>query len=90
METAPLIVNDPRDGSDEKKNTKHKVQTYLAKFQRCGNLLPVRYEIAIFTSLGFLISFALRCNFGASVVAMTRNHTKFYSDGTPAYVQVMV
>ncbi|KAI3386450.1 hypothetical protein SNEBB_011487 [Seison nebaliae] len=36
-----------------------------------------RYQIAFMASLGFLISFGIRCNMGVAIEEMTRNITKF-------------
>jgi hypothetical protein len=44
--------------------------------------MPVRYQTAFLSSLGFLISFGIRCNMGVSVVAMTHNKTEKYPNGT--------
>ncbi|CAF1638024.1 unnamed protein product, partial [Adineta ricciae] len=44
--------------------------------------MPVRYQTAFLSSLGFLISFGIRCNMGVSVVAMTHNETERLPNGT--------
>ncbi|CAF3395944.1 unnamed protein product [Rotaria socialis] len=44
--------------------------------------MPIRYQTAFLSSLGFLISFGIRCNMGVSVVAMTHNETEKLSNGT--------
>ncbi|CAF1315292.1 unnamed protein product [Rotaria sordida] len=44
--------------------------------------MPVRYKTAFLSSLGFLISFGIRCNMGVSVVAMTHNETEKFPNGT--------
>ncbi|CAF0800069.1 unnamed protein product [Adineta steineri] len=44
--------------------------------------MPVRYQTAFLSSLGFLISFGIRCNMGVSVVAMTHNETEKLPNGT--------
>ena len=35
-----------------------------------------RYQMAILSSLGFLISFGIRCNMGVAIVKMTKNETE--------------
>ncbi|CAF4376319.1 unnamed protein product, partial [Rotaria sp. Silwood2] len=44
--------------------------------------MPIRYQTAFLSSLGFLISFGIRCNMGVSVVAMTHNETEKLPNGT--------
>ena len=34
-----------------------------------------RYQMALLSSVGFLISFGIRCNMGVAIVQMTRNET---------------
>lgn len=50
--------------------------------------MPVRYQTAFLSSLGFLISFGIRCNMGVSVVAMTHNETEKFPNGTIKSVRV--
>lgn len=50
--------------------------------------MPVRYQTAFLSSLGFLISFGIRCNMGVSVVAMTHNETEKYPNGTIKLIKV--
>ena len=40
-----------------------------------------RYQIALLSSLGFLISFGIRCNMGVAVVVMVHNQTKVDEHG---------
>ena len=35
-----------------------------------------RYQIALLSSVGFLLSFGIRCNMGVAVLEMTKNETK--------------
>lgn len=37
--------------------------------------IPKRYQIALLSSLGFLVSFGIRCNMGVAVVVMVHNRT---------------
>jgi hypothetical protein len=41
----------------------------------CYNM-SMRYKLAFMSSLGFLISFGIRCNMGVAVVVMVHNQTK--------------
>ncbi len=50
--------------------------------------MPVRYQTAFLSSLGFLISFGIRCNMGVSVVAMTHNETEKLPNGTIKLIKV--
>jgi hypothetical protein len=38
--------------------------------------IPKRYQIALMSSLGFLVSFGIRCNMGVAVVVMVHNRTE--------------
>jgi ACS family sodium-dependent inorganic phosphate cotransporter-like MFS transporter 6/7/8 len=51
--------------------------------------MPVRYQTAFLSSLGFLISFGIRCNMGVSVVAMTHNETEKLPNGTVKLIKVI-
>ena len=42
-------------------------------FSRCQ--CTTRYSIAMLSSLGFLISFGIRCNMGVAIIQMTANET---------------
>ena len=33
--------------------------------------MPKRYQIALLSSIGFLISFGIRCNLGVAIIKMT-------------------
>lgn len=37
----------------------------------CDAFISKRYQIAILSSLGFLISFGIRCNLGVAIIKMT-------------------
>jgi MFS transporter, ACS family, solute carrier family 17 (sodium-dependent inorganic phosphate cotransporter), member 6/7/8 len=50
--------------------------------------MPVRYQTAFLSSLGFLISFGIRCNMGVSVVSMTHNETEKLPNGTLRLIKV--
>jgi hypothetical protein len=50
--------------------------------------MPIRYQTAFLSSLGFLISFGIRCNMGVSVVAMTHNETEKFPNGTVKLIKV--
>lgn len=42
----------------------------------CCNNISKRYTIAIMASVGFVISFGIRCNMGVAIVKMISNHTE--------------
>lgn len=48
---------------------------FLYSIIPCLNMSK-RYQIAFLSSLGFLISFGIRCNMGVAVVFMVHNQTK--------------
>ena len=52
--------------------------------------MPIRYQTAFLSSLGFLISFGIRCNMGVSVVAMTHNETEKLPNGTIKLIKVIL
>lgn len=57
----------------------------------CCNLTK-RYTIAVLSSIGFLISFGIRCNMGVAIVKMISNHTetgKSEFDWTPETIGVV-
>lgn len=37
----------------------------------CDTFLSKRYQIAVLSSIGFLISFGIRCNLGVAIIKMT-------------------
>ena len=45
-----------------------------------------RYQIAFMSSLGFLISFGIRCNMGVAVVVMVHNQTKIDKYGNKTFI----
>ena len=64
--------------------------TDRSRFACLKSLKPmsIRYRMAFLSSLGFLISFGIRCNMGVSVVAMTHNETEILSNGTMKLIKV--
>ena len=71
-------------------NNKLRRSKYLSSIRRRFPVIPIRYEIAFLTSLGFIISFGLRCNMGVSVIAMTHDQTEKLSNGTVRIIKVGV
>ena len=51
----------------------------------CYNMTK-RYQIAFLSSLGFLISFGIRCNMGVAVVVMVHNQTKTDKYGNKTFI----
>ena len=71
--------------------TSSKYGSYIpSRFQIIDSIrtMPVRYQTAFISSLGFLISFGIRCNMGVSVVAMTHNETERLPNGTLKVIKV--
>lgn len=56
------------------KNPKSYVPLPFVSSLPCFNMSK-RYQIAFLSSLGFLISFGIRCNMGVAVVVMAHNKT---------------
>lgn len=44
--------------------------------KNCSCKCPQRYAIAFLSSVGFIISFGIRCNMGVAIVTMTKNGTE--------------
>ncbi|XP_070199239.1 vesicular glutamate transporter 1-like [Littorina saxatilis] len=61
------------DGEEPIIKKKHIVPD-LCSCMRCN--CARRYQIALLSSVGFLLSFGIRCNMGVAVLEMTKNETK--------------
>ena len=73
------------------KTTRHGSSKYIpSRFRLLNSIrqMPIRYQTAFLSSLGFLISFGIRCNMGVSVVAMTHNETEKFPNGTIKLIKV--
>ncbi len=96
-------THNPQDYSelDEDNNSQRRIKTIPATASKYGSsgysriplvnkikTMPVRYQTAFLSSLGFLISFGIRCNMGVSVVAMTHNDTEKFPNGTVNVIKV--
>jgi hypothetical protein len=86
---------------DDKLNSHRRIKTIPAESSNYGSYgysriplvnrirtMPIRYQTAFLSSLGFLISFGIRCNMGVSVVAMTHNETEKLPNGTVKLIKV--
>ncbi|CAF3712782.1 unnamed protein product [Rotaria sp. Silwood1] len=86
---------------DEYGNQRQRIKTIPATSSNSGSYgysripfvnsiksMPIRYQTAFLSSLGFLISFGIRCNMGVSVVAMTHNETEKLSNGTVRLIKL--
>ena len=85
-----LIENDNRT-QHQYSRTIPKISSYIPsrfRFIDSTRTMPIRYKIAFLSSLGFLISFGIRCNMGVSVVAMTHNETDKFPNGTSKLIKV--
>jgi hypothetical protein len=49
-------------------------------------MIPKRYQIAFLSSLGFLISFGIRCNMGVAVVVMVHDQVKYDKHGNKTII----
>ncbi len=52
-----------------------KTHSILKRMPPCPCEISKRYTIAMMSSLGFLISFGIRCNMGVAILQMTSNRT---------------
>ena len=86
---------------DDERNQQRRIKTIPATSANYGSYgysripfvnsirnMPVRYQTAFLSSLGFLISFGIRCNMGVSVVSMTHNETERLPNGTLKLIKV--
>lgn len=69
------------DENSIRRNTKNPNSYIPSRFEFIYSIFPClnmskRYQIAFLSSLGFLISFGIRCNMGVAVVVMVHNQTK--------------
>jgi hypothetical protein len=67
------------------KNEKYYIQPCLSMLS-----LQKRYQIAFLSSIGFLISFGIRCNMGVAVVVMVHNRTVMGKDGNMTFIVSIV
>lgn len=65
-------------GSEMQDHPKHSTAT-LSKYMEpncpCCRNMSKRYTVAVLSSIGFLISFGIRCNLGIAIVEMVSNTT---------------
>ncbi|KAL7675953.1 hypothetical protein ACOME3_002212 [Neoechinorhynchus agilis] len=66
---------DPKGGIDQSPLSKSNSCVCLVIDEMILKRMPVRYRLAYMISLGFVISFGIRCNMGVAVVAMIENRT---------------
>ncbi|CAF0756582.1 unnamed protein product [Brachionus calyciflorus] len=75
------------DGENTKHRSPKNPSSYIpSRFECLFSIFPClnmskRYQIAFLSSLGFLISFGIRCNMGVAVVVMVHNQTKIDKHG---------
>ena len=72
----------PAGGGGAGKPTRNAFDRCLdATCYKCGRACPcccnftMRFQVALLSSLGFLISFGIRCNMGVAILQMTQNKT---------------
>ena len=88
---AELVEDEDGVRSRRSKTSRHGSSKYIpSRFRLVNSIrqMPVRYQTAFLSSLGFLISFGIRCNMGVSVVAMTHNETEKFPNGTIKLIKV--
>lgn len=91
LDYAELVEDEDGIRSRRLKTTRHGSSNYIpSRFRWINSIkqMPVRYQTAFLSSLGFLISFGIRCNMGVSVVAMTHNETEKFPNGTIKLIKV--
>ncbi|XP_048780950.2 vesicular glutamate transporter 1-like isoform X2 [Ostrea edulis] len=52
----------------------------------CCRCIAQRYLVALLSSIGFLISFGIRCNMGVAIVTMTKNDTNGEENHAPTNI----
>lgn len=62
----------PPAGSAQEQPPRSALERFLEpKCSLCDAFISKRYQIAILSSIGFLISFGIRCNLGVAIIKMT-------------------
>jgi len=85
------------DDMDENNNSLNKSKTKSSKSpdsyvpSRLSGFLPClnmskRYQIAFLSSLGFLISFGIRCHMGVAIVVMVNSHVSVDKHGNKTVI----
>lgn len=79
------LVDDTEDGfdqSNQSRTSKKSPNSFVpSRFGSALSIFPCfnmtkRYQIAFLSSLGFLISFGIRCNMGVAIVVMVNEHVE--------------
>ena len=70
-----LVNYDELDEVTEEGDPIPKTHSILKRLPTCPCEVTKRYTIAMMSSLGFLISFGIRCNMGVAILQMTSNKT---------------
>ncbi len=70
-----LVNYDELDEVTEEGEPVPKTHSMLKRMPECPCDMSKRYTIALMSSLGFLISFGIRCNMGVAIIQMTSNRT---------------
>ena len=71
-----LVNYDELDEVTEDGEPIPKTHSILKRMPPCPCDIAKRYTIALMSSLGFLISFGIRCNMGVAIIQMTSNKTR--------------
>ena len=70
-----FVKYDELDEAGEDLDTHSRWVRNCDRYCRCPCGCAKRYTIAIVSSIGFLISFGIRCNMGVAIIQMTSNRT---------------
>ncbi|XP_071954981.1 vesicular glutamate transporter 1-like [Antedon mediterranea] len=70
-DTVSLINSNPDSTSDTYTSTDVSMKYHCA----CCSCVAKRYVLAIFTCIGLMITFGIRCNLGVAIIDMTNNNT---------------
>jgi hypothetical protein len=77
--------NNAQKEQAHRKNPNSYVPSIIFTIFPCLNITK-RYQIALMSSCGFLISFGIRCNMGVAVVFMVHNQTKIDKYGNKTVI----
>ena len=81
----PQGLNNENLKQQHRKSPNSYVPSILFSIFPCLNMTK-RYQIAFLSSLGFLISFGIRCNMGVAVVVMVHNQTRIEKNGSKTII----
>lgn len=71
-----LVDHSGDDSNNFEKDTDERKKHTCCSFLKSTFSISKRYQIALLSGIGFLISFGIRCNMGVAMVTMVHNQTK--------------